>query len=173
VITAKAVDRAEAHQANNSGSGNATDEGGRAKDEEESCVFEIDPSSSMSQTMSNGDVRNEYVVAYQTSPHVTRYRCSKCFSPVYATLGKGAKTIAIPQLVLFAPRGPNDDTNEGNEIPEVYQPTHHMYYSDRFPKQLIDKIFLDDGLPKYVGTSAEAPNRRRIAWTKELEYEKN
>jgi hypothetical protein len=28
-------------------------------------------------------------------------------------------------------------------------------------------------LPKYVGTSAEAPNRRRIAWTKELEYEKN
>jgi hypothetical protein len=114
---------------------------------------------------------NVVVVGYQTSPQVSRYRCSTCYTPLFATLGGGGgggnkmkkggmkknkmMKIAIPQLVLF----PNS-----NNIPSEYQPTHHMYYASRYPRRLIDKLFLDDGLPKFVGTSAP---HRGIKWTNE------
>mmetsp|Transcript_27599 Transcript_27599/g.66336 ORF Transcript_27599/g.66336 Transcript_27599/m.66336 type:complete len:245 (-) Transcript_27599:5262-5996(-) len=160
-----------------------TDEG---NDEEETSIdfVEIDLSSSSSGTSSSSTEKN-FVLGYQTSPYVTRYRCSKCFSPVYATLGKANNIIAIPQLVLFPQKkkqkkktsknedetkNQNDDEENRSvfDIPKAFQPTHHMYYSDRFPKQLVDKLFFDDGLPKFVGSSA--PNRC-VVWTNELESE--
>ena len=151
---------------------------GKDKEGTTTCFVEIDPSSP-SEGPSSSSTGKNFVLGYKSSPYVTRYRCSKCFSPVYATLGKGNNIIAIPQLVLFPQKkkknscsnkeeskNENKDEEDGSsvDIPKAFQPTHHMYYSDRFPKDLIDKLFLDDGLPKFVGSSA--PNRC-IVWTNE------
>ena len=77
-----------------------------------------------------------------TSPHVTRYRCRDCGSPVYATLGAGSgrKIVAVPQSILF---------REGKfkDLSSDFQPMHHIYYANRV-------IDVNDALPKYVGTSA-------------------
>ena len=68
------------------------------------------------------------LVEMQTSKHVTRRRCAKCYSPVSATLGKGR--VVVP-LSLFPP-----------PHPASWQPQHHLYYDRRV-------IDLHDSLPKY------------------------
>ena len=79
-------------------------------------------------TEGNADATDSYLVASQTSKHVTRHRCSKCYSPVYAMLGKGR--VVVPSS-LFAP-----------PHPETWTPQHHLYYERRVTD-------VHDTLPKY------------------------
>ena len=83
----------------------------------------------------------------QTSKHVTRKRCAKCYSPVIATLGP--KRVVVP-YALF----------ERTALPASWAPEHHLHYDRRV-------IDIQDALPKYRanfgselwGPSAEANGR--------------
>lgn len=76
-----------------------------------------------------------------TSKQVRRFRCRDCGSPVYASLGKG-KTFAVPRSILYK----SDDERQLEIVKKFFNPSHHMYYSDRC-------IDMNDSLPKFVGTS--------------------
>merc|ERR1712232_633824 len=65
----------------------------------------------------------------QTSPHVTRMRCSQCFSPVVAALGE--KTRAVPLASFDAP--PRS---------QLWKPQHHLHYESRV-------MDVEDNLIKY------------------------
>lgn len=65
----------------------------------------------------------------QTSKHVTRKRCAKCYSPVIATLGP--KRVVVP-YALF----------ERTALPASWAPEHHLHYDRRV-------IDIQDALPKY------------------------
>ena len=92
-----------------------------------------------------------------TSPHVTRYRCRDCGSPVYATLGAGSgrKIVAVPQSILFR-------QGKSKDLSSDFQPIHHIYYANRV-------MDVNDALPKYVGTSAPG---RGVLWTPENDEER-
>lgn len=82
------------------------------------------PAEALTITPNEGDA----LTCQQTSKHVKRTRCATCFSPVYATLGKGR--VVVP-LSLFSP-----------PLPETWRPQHHLYYDRRV-------IDVADNLPKY------------------------
>lgn len=76
------------------------------------------------------------LVGYASSQAVERFRCPECWSPVYASLGKG-KMAAVPLSIL------TDNT------PGPLKPTHHMYYADRI-------VDCQDDLPKFVKSAARS-----------------
>eukprot|EP00977_Amphora_coffeiformis_P005083 scaffold1068_cov167-Amphora_coffeaeformis.AAC.41 len=99
--------------------------------------------------------------ALSTSKQVTRFRCKECASPIYASLGKNGKMVAVARSILFRRGGMEEDHKPpaNGEVDEsvqdatiqkayieTFQPAHHMYYADRTMNVL-------DDLPKYVGTS--------------------
>ena len=69
------------------------------------------------------------LLSTQTSKHVTRKRCAKCYSPVFATLGP--KRVVVP-YALF----------ERTALPASWAPEHHLHYDRRV-------IDIQDALPKY------------------------
>ena len=87
-------------------------------------------------------------------------------SPIYASLGKNGKLVAVPRSILFR-QGVEQEQDDGDdgvgqdeaELQKAYiqtfQPTHHMYYADR-------TMNIPDDLPKYVGTSTPG---RGVLWT--------
>ena len=82
-----------------------------------------------------------------SSANVSRCRCAKCGSPIYASLMKG-KMIAVPLTVLNTPGGSSN-----------LKPTHHMYY----PQRIFDVC---DDLPKFVKSKGEL-------WTPESDVAAN
>ena len=132
----------------------------------------------------NTDESDNLLWKQQTSKMVTRYRCKNCGSPVYASIRNG-KTYAVPRSILLqqkqhhkqasssSSKSKNTDAAEDcsgdvdasikndDELYKSYEPTHHMHYASRI-------MDINDGLPKYIGTSHPG---RGVLW-KEEEGEK-
>jgi hypothetical protein len=87
-----------------------------------------------------------------SSANVSRCRCAKCGSPIYASLMKG-RMIAIPLTVL------NSSLNTPGVSATNLKPTHHMYY----PQRIFD---VNDDLPKFVKSKGEI-------WTPESDLADN
>ena len=68
------------------------------------------------------------LLSLATSKQVTRHRCAKCYSPVYAALGKARVVVAAS---LFAP-----------PHPEAWRPQQHIWYDRRV-------LDVPDELPKF------------------------
>ena len=85
------------------------------------------PAESVSITAADGGVPS--LVTVQTSKHVTRQRCSSCYTPVLATLGPSR--VVVP-AALF----------DRAALPAGWQPERHIY-NDR---RVIDA---HDELPKF------------------------
>ena len=98
------------------------------------------------------NTKEEDLWSIETSKQVQRFRCRGCGSPVYASLG-GGKTFAVPRSLLFRP----DDKRQMEVLNQFYNPSHHMYYSDR-------SMDVNDNLPKFVGTSFPG---KAVVWNKD------
>lgn len=85
------------------------------------------PADALTVTTADGSASPE-LIEQPTSKQVTRKRCSKCFSPVFATLGKAR--VVVPSSLFASPH------------PESWKPQHHLYYDSR-------TLDMNDGLPKY------------------------
>lgn len=70
------------------------------------------------------------LIEQQTSKHVTRKRCSRCYAPVLATLGP--QRVVVPAALFCREQLERDG----------WRPMHHLHYDARI-------MDVDDGLPKY------------------------
>ena len=84
------------------------------------------PSEGLRLSSANDDIPQ--LLKEQTSKHVSRHRCATCYSPIYATLGKGR--VVVPTALFPPPH------------PAAWRPQHHLYYDRRV-------IDVGDELPKY------------------------
>lgn len=85
------------------------------------------PAAALTVTSKDGE-GDAALVSQKTSKHVTRHRCSTCYSPVYALLGKDK--VVVPASLFSPPH------------PESWSAQHHLYYDRRV-------IDMADSLPKF------------------------